>query len=279
MKILFNIRTVLVLTCLLAFFSCEYNQEVEDPISTDSYPVATFVTDFTGTAVTEGDTINYTITLDKMLDRAITFTVMQQDGTADENDYTFSEVTIAPYTTEASFQLIINMDDFPEVAETAKLEIGIDAIGQKYLLNPTTVNPVLDLTITNINDPGSVTLAFGWDTPDDDIDVFVISEDNGDWGVAASSDNPEITTSIWTTDPDGKYFLDIDPYYVEGNSINYTLSVGHPDQSVEFFSGVFSLADIDSYTVDYFAYWDMYVYRVAEVVNAGGTFTVTLVNK
>ncbi|MCK7534188.1 MAG: hypothetical protein MZV63_53275 [Marinilabiliales bacterium] len=47
------------------------SQEVEPVISPDGYPVATFV-NATGTTVVEGKSIIYNITMDKMIDRALT---------------------------------------------------------------------------------------------------------------------------------------------------------------------------------------------------------------
>ncbi|MDZ7636021.1 MAG: hypothetical protein U5L72_16935 [Bacteroidales bacterium] len=50
------------------------SQEAEPVISPEGYPVATFV-NATGTSVVEGNSIIYTITIDKMIDRALTFSL------------------------------------------------------------------------------------------------------------------------------------------------------------------------------------------------------------
>lgn len=277
---------------MLALFGCQYDQEVVDPISPDGYTVATFETDFSGNTVTEGDTINYTITISKPLDVDLVFTVMFQEGTASEADYVFTEATIAAYSTMAEMQIIFVADNIPEVSETVNLEVGIDDIGRKYLLNPSTVNPVLDLTIENYNHPGGLTVAYGWEDPHNDIDLFALFDDvdgiypdydNGDgqvsWNAAASSDNPEIMLMA-SGDPPGTYLIGIDPFYVEGPTVNYTFSIGYPDQTVEFIPGVFVMDEIDSYTPLYFDAWDMYCYHLMDVeLMNDGTFNVTHVNE
>ena len=85
MRKLFNIQAILSLAFMFALFSCEYEQEVEAPISTDGYSIAIYETDFSGTSVTEGDMISYTVTIDKPLDVDLTFTVMLLDGAASED--------------------------------------------------------------------------------------------------------------------------------------------------------------------------------------------------
>lgn len=288
MKKLFNIRTILSLALMLALGSCQYDQEVEDPISPDDYTVATFETDFSGNTVTEGDTINYTITLSKPIDVDLEFVVMMNDGTANEADYTFTETIIPAYATQAEMMIVFVQDNIPELAATATLEVGVDYLGTKYLLNPSTVNPVLDLTIENFNHPAGLTIAYGWEDEHNDIDLFSLFDDvdgiypdydNGDgqvsWDAAASSDNPEIMLSS-SADPPGTYLIGIDPFHVEGSTVNYTFSIGYPDQTVEFYTGVFNMDEIDSYTPLYFDVWDMYVYHLMDVeLMNDGSFEVT----
>ena len=293
MKILFNMRTVLVLTCVLTLFSCEYKQEVEDPIYTEDYAAATFVTDFTGTTVTEGDTIDYTITLDKMLDRDLTFTMIFGDGTAGAADFLYEEVVIPAYTLTNSFQFIVNPDNIPEETETVHVEIGIEAIGQRYLLNPDAAKPVLDLTITNVNDAEALTLAFEWLNQADDIDFFCLYDDVNDWftdydydgdgliswSAGASSDNPEILM-IYSADPPGTYNVGIDPYEVTGSSINYTLRVGRPDQTNEYITGEVVMANYANLPMLNFDAYDIIFGHIFDVtLDESGVFTVEKLNK
>lgn len=274
-KLIYNIIGLAIL--IAGVVGCDQASQEASPIvePDDSYPVATFTTDFTGSSITEGDTITYTITLNKPINHDLRFEATIHDGTADDHDIIAESVTITAYDTEAVMDIIFVADDYPEVSETINIEIGITDLAMKYLVHPSTTNPVLDLTVNNYNDPGSLTVALEWATEDDDIDLFIISEDYGAWAAAASSDNPEITTGLWTIDPDGNYFITLDPYHVEGSSFDYILSIGHPDGDVEFFEGTFDMTDLASYTQDYFAPWGMWTYRIATAVNSGGSFTVT----
>jgi len=265
---------------VIGVVACETaSQEVSPVISPDGYPVATFTSNLAGTSISEGDTIKYTITLDKMLDRALTFTAKVKGGTADETDFTAEGVVLEPYTKEAKFYIIATADNFPEASETLQLEIGVFGIGDRYLLNQSQVNPSLDITIANHNDPDVLTIAFGWPNPDDDIDIFAYYGSE-DWGTAATSDNPEILTSIWPTDPNGTYYFDIDPFLVNTPTFDYTISIGHPNGNIQIITGTFDTENLDSYTVDTYDDWGDYpTYRLLEIENLDGVFTITNLNK
>ena len=135
-----NLKYNIVGLALLILFSvgCDKDQIVEEPISTDRYPVATFTTDFTGSEVFEGDTIKYTITLDKMLDRALTFSLKELNDNAtavDGENYTWETVVIPPYSKEANFNVIFPTDGVPTDNEyKVKFEIGVFGIAEVNLL-------------------------------------------------------------------------------------------------------------------------------------------------
>ncbi len=248
------------------------DQDVSPVISPDNKPVATFTTSSSSTTLTEGDTLVYTVKIDKMLDRALTFSAKVKSGTADDLDFLAEPAVLAPYTTETKLYIIAIADNIPEVGENLELEIGVFGLADKYLLNPSTVNPTMNLTITNYNDPTVLTIAFGWPNHDDDIDVFALYGTTR-WGAAASSDNPEILTSIWPDDPNGTYYVGIDPYIVNTPTFDYTISIGRPDQTVEFITGTFDTENLDAYTVD--MYGTAPVYRILTIVNLNGVFTIT----
>jgi len=207
-----------------------------------------------------------------MLDRALTFSAKINGGSAGEDDYLAESVVLAPYTTEAKLYIIAIADDFPEVAEDVQMEIGVFGIADKYLLNPGTVNPTLNLSLTNYNDPDVLTVAVGWANHDDDLDVYALLGTER-WGAAAGSDNPEILTSIWPTDPNGTYYVGIDPYFTNQALVEYTISIGYPDQTVQFITGTFDTENLDSYTQD--LYGTAPIYRLLTIVNLDGVFTVT----
>lgn len=125
------------------------DQDVSPVTSPAGYTKATFVTDFSGTSVTEGDTIVYSVSIDKTIDRSITFSARVLEGTGNEDDITVIPGVIAPYTNEITVSVIFNQDWDAESAETMKLEVGAFGIADKYLLNATTINPILNLNVNN----------------------------------------------------------------------------------------------------------------------------------
>ncbi|MCF6183157.1 MAG: hypothetical protein L3J56_00785 [Bacteroidales bacterium] len=279
MKNLFKYGAAALILVSFIVGGCDKTQVVE-PITPGGYgyATATFTTDFTGNDVTEGDTIKYMIKLDKALDRALTFTLKLEDGTADENDFSWQTVVISPYTKETEFDIIVVADDIPENTETAKIELGVFGTGDKNLLSPETVNPVLNLNIISVNDSRGVTVSFGWPDPNDDFDIFCEAEVGGSWALAASSADPEtMPAMIWNDDPDDVYYVTVDPYSVEsGDMIDYKIGIGYSDQTVEFVNGTFDYVNRDTvYPIIYFSYWGMNTYEVLKMEKNGTTLTIS----
>lgn len=272
---------------LFGFAACDTaEQNVSSIVSTEDYPVATFSSNVnSNNTVTEGDTLRFMIKTDKWLDRSVTFTFKITGGTADETDLTFLDAdgigaaVLAPYTDSIELFVVINEDNFPELDETLSYEIGAYSNSDRYIINPITEYPSGTITVKNHNDPGKLTIAFSWPNPDDDFDTYAITASGISWGLAASSDNPEIMTDIWVADDDGTFYYGIDPYSVETIETNYTISIGYPNQDVQFFEGVFDLNDLAGYPVDYFSYYDTNFYRLLTIVKSGSSFTVTHVSK
>ena len=238
MRKIFNIPTILSLAFLLALVSCEYQQEVADPISPDDYPVATITTDFSGTAVTEGDVITYTITIDKWLDHEVTFSAMIEGGTGSEDDIQNIGGVIDAYSDSTTLTVVFVQDLDADDGETLELEIGADYLGTQYTLNPSTVNPTLNVTITNWVS-SELEMTFDWhgevivndltcgDVYNEDIgdyvdfDIFMADAEgydfNDPWSYfnpydyAATGDVPEEWT-IGDTIPDGSYYFFCDLY-------------------------------------------------------------------
>lgn len=267
-----------------SMISCDMVETAEQdasPVgSKDKYPIAEYKASITGSSFKEGQTLVYTIKLDKMIDRAITYTVTQTGGTADENDYTANNVVIQPYTTEATIEIAFIADDMPESEETLKLEIGVLGVAEKYMLNPSTVNPLaLDLKIVNQNDPDKLTLVFGWPDHTADYDLVTWSDtpDNpmtawGDGGATGS--DPEIDKSMDITDPDGTYYVNIMDW--DAGPFTYTFSIGHPNGTNQVIEGTFDRSTT-TYINDIWSAWgDPYdSFRVLKVVKSGSNYTVT----
>lgn len=152
----------LAIIMAIGMVACDQASQEPEPIgSPDGYPVATFTPSVT--SVTEGDTIIYTISIDKPIDRSITFTLNQTGGTATEEDYVALPAVLQPYTKSVEM-LVITLADFDyDASETIVGEIGAYSIADKYLLNPSTVNPTpVSLTMTNFV-AEALDVQFSWD--------------------------------------------------------------------------------------------------------------------
>ena len=229
---------------VIGMVACDTASQEPEPVgSPDGYPVATFV-NATGTTVVEGNSIIYNITIDKTIDRAITFSFRQSGGTATEEDYTTESAVLAPYT--KSTQLVIQtLKDFDtDASETIIGEIGVFGIADRYLLNPSTVNPQVTFTITNfvsadleVSFSWNADVTFGGDTYDaaDYIDFDFLVSPEADFDIAdpwaseigiydaATGNSPETMTLSGLAD--GAYLLWVDLYVND--------FVGYSDGSVK----------------------------------------------
>ncbi len=280
-----NFYKIIGVVLFMAFaVSCEYlrtpEQDVSPVIDPNIKPTVTYTSSITGSTAKEGDNIIYTIKLNKPIERALTFTAHQIGGTLSEEEYVAETVVLQPFTTEAKLIVAPVDDDYPEVEETLKLEIGIFGIAEKYLINPNSVNPlVADWKIANKNDAKKLTVAMEWANHALDFDFVVWSDTPAnpktEWGDSgASSHNPEIDKSIAITDPDGTYYINIMDW--DTGPFAYKFSIGMPNGTVQFIEGTFDRAKT-TYVNDKWTAWggSYDSFRVLKVVKAGSTFTVT----
>jgi hypothetical protein len=263
---------------LLSMVSCDTADQDTSPIaSPDGYPVATFTTNISGTTLTEGDTLIYTITMDKMIERTITFDAHFIGGTASEEDFVITKAIMQPYSTVTELMIVFNDDGIPSAtSKTAEFEIGVfGGVAERYLLNPSQTFPTTSITVNNFNDPTLLTIALSWEV-DEDIDMVTFSALEGEWGDGgATAANPEIDHSIWLADPVGTYYVNIMDWGVD--PFDYTFTIGHPDGSVQVITGTFDNTG-STYTVDNWTKWaggPYESYRVLKVENDGSKFTVT----
>lgn len=269
-----KINILLAFLLVMGLWSCE-EQEVAEVISPDGYPTATYTTTFSGSTATEGDVITYNIKLDKPLDYALTFSAWMEDFDNNildsHDDVVLSEATIPAYETEATLTIEFVDDNFPEAAEKGKIYVGIHDIGYRYDLNPKTVNPVLDLTVNNLNSTDGLTVAVNWANHDDDWDFFLVDEaitgEYSGYGAATGS-IPEILIAAADI-PDGTYFVEADPYDVGTSKTDFTVSLGFANQSVSTLEFSYDFAEAANYEGGAFGA------RMLKIVKSGTTFTVT----
>lgn len=215
---------------IVSIVSCETADQDVSPIVSpdDSYPVVTFITDFTGSTVAEGDTIVYSVFINRPIDRALTFSASIIGGDADDSDIEVLSGTIDPYSTDTVEVSVVFVKDWPaEDDETAEIEIGLFSLADKYLVQPSTVNPVLNLTIDNyISD--TLWMEFGWDS-----EIFVNAgyEDFPDYGWVKSTSG--VDYDVFVADAEG---FDINDPWATINWMAYAATGDNPEEM--FFAGV-----------------------------------------
>lgn len=280
MKIFSKINIIGLVLLMAGFASCETaDQTPAEPISPNYKPTVTVTSDVTG-KVNEGSTVTYTISFDKPIERAVTFTPTITGGTADDHDYEALEpVTIAPYTTSVELKVVLLQDYLVETDENLQIQLEILTIADQFLVHPDTVLAPIDLTIASPGDPTLLTINFAWDN-DNDNDMLVYSDTATYpatlWGTGgATSANPEIDHSIWLEDPTGDYYVTVVDYD-EGVNFNYTFSLQQPNGTIQTITGTF---DGTTYPYENFvgpASWGSpNAYKILKVVNDGTKFVVT----
>lgn len=291
MRIISKYNLIGLTVLLLGMASCDTletaNQDAESIVSPDGYPVATFTSGDPDNTLIEGDTLFYTIKTDRMIDRAITFRINVVDGDLTEDDFVYEPAVLQPYTKETQMMIIFNDDGFAAPAKTTKLQFAVDALAERYLLNPSQVFPTADLTVRNYVDSTLLNIYMGWDASlEKDFDMVIWSNTTEypmtEWSdQGATTANPENDHSIWVSDPDGTYYVNVMDW--EEGPFDYTFTMCHPDGTLQTITGTFD-ASASGVINDPWTMWDEPTtpevetedsYRVLKVEHAGATFTVT----
>lgn len=238
----------------MVFAACDPEQEVSPVIDASQKALVsiTRTDDGTGSAIVEGDVLEFEITTSKMLKNSVDFAAILTEGSGvDESDFEVEGGVLNPFTTKTTMSITVLNDGFPELGEKLEFEIGAFDIAQNWILSPESDIEEVSLDVANVNEAGVITIALSWPNHDDDLDLYIYSVAADDfWGSSAGSDNPEITTALWPSDPNGTYYVGFDPYHLDGEGTDYTISIGFEDGTVQIFNGRFELADIDTYQVD-----------------------------
>jgi len=231
MKQYFKYNIIGLAILIVSMISCDQADQDVSPIVSpdDSYPAVTFTSDFTGSTVAEGDTVVYSVSINKPIDRALTFSASVIGGDADDSDIEVISGTIDPYTTDTVEVSVVFTRDWPaESDETAEIEIGLFSLADKYLVQTSTVNPVMSLTINNyVSD--DLTMVFEWDK-----DIFVNAgyKDFPDYGWEISTCD-EVDFDIFIADAEG---FDINNPWATFNPVIYAATGDCPEEMT--FSGL-----------------------------------------
>ena len=184
--------------------------------------------------------------------------------------------------------IIFNEDGFAAPAKTTKLQFSVDAIAERYLLNPSQVFPTADLTVNNYVDPTLLNIYLGWEDINDELDFDMVIWSNTteypmtEWSdQGATTANPENDHSIWVSDPDGTYYVSVMDW--EAGPFDCTFTICHPNGTIQTITGTFD-ATAAGVVNDQWTMWDNPAtpavesedsYRVLKVEHTGETFTIT----
>ncbi|MCB2195161.1 MAG: hypothetical protein KQH79_04840 [Bacteroidetes bacterium] len=279
-KLIYNIIGLAIL--ITGIVSCDQaSQEASPIVEPDaSYPVVTGITLETTGTIREGDTIVYTIAINKPLTHSLTFSAIV-DSTAttlvEHEDFDFEGGTIPAWETEGELWIVSHKDFIPEPAGVVAFDITLESEGEKYTLHPDneypptqeiTINPGLWLDIT-----------MEWSSSDD-IDFVIFKEDNTDpyfdinYSSGATLDMPEGSSDIGRDDV-GTYYIGIIHWGVP--AFDYTFTFGSASDGIETITGTFNSDYLRAYDIDPWTAWGgvYHAYRVIKVVNDGTNYTVT----
>ncbi len=196
----------------------------------DTYPVVTTLVLNNVGDVIEGDTLFYTLSINKPIDRSLTFApVVISSGTTLVNgdDYhILGSAIIDPWNTSTDFMIETFSDGDYEEAKTLSFTFIINSLAEKYLVHPDNVFPTTSVSVKNLVSD-DLNLEFSWATDIDlgfgvystsnnvDFDVFISEvagfDINDPWAspyssiMAATGDHPEVITLTEGDLPDGDY--------------------------------------------------------------------------
>ncbi|MCK5169316.1 MAG: hypothetical protein KAQ75_05510 [Bacteroidales bacterium] len=273
---------VIGLTLLMvSIVSCDQATQEVSPIVVpdDSYPVVEALTLVNTGTINEGDTIVFTITLNKPTNTALTFgSVLDTIATTlvEHVDFDFVGGTVEAWETEGELWIISYADVNPEPVGVVAFQLIVNSLAEKYLLHPDNVFPDAEVTIYP---PLWLDIIMDWDS-DDDIDFVIYKDDETNLMHSAYSDQgatlaqPEGDNSIKLADV-GTYYVDV--MHWGAPSFDYTFTIGKPDGIGETFTGTFTSDNLRAYYLGIWTAWGgaYHSYRVLKVVNDGTSFTVT----
>jgi hypothetical protein len=274
-----------IVTLGTVLFSCEpemANQDVS-AIGSQSYkPTLTVTSDLVGNIVNEDESVTFTLTTDKILAYNVSYKVILESGTASEDDVVLSTGTIARNTNSTTLTVSFPNDSYFEADETAVLKVVADGVASEFWVLNYDSLPAFNYTIKDFVNPDDFVVQLEWDyEAASDLDMFCFKSPATSWDSAATGATPEYKNLIWGANPNGTYYLGIDPFDVEPGvtSIDYKYTLRSPNGSVTVIEGTFDYANRDTaYTTATYAPGTTgatTVYLLVQVVKTGTTFVST----
>lgn len=265
----------------ITLVNCDAEESSVDPTpigGTQELVTPTITPDVVPGDVDEGSSITFSIVFDKSVRQTVTWVPVLVGGTGTEADLDLDVTAVMnAYRTSTSMTVDVISDGIPEMDQTVTIQLQPISVESGYWISPNYDLPEFTYTIKSFVDPNDLIVAFEWDeNASHDMDMFAFSEVSGPWDSAATGDIPETKNLVWGIDPDGTYFIGVDPYDVEDGvtEIDYKFSFGQPNGQIDVFEGSFDYANRDTtYTTD--DYQGTTVYLLFNVVKVGTEFTIS----
>ena len=258
-----------MMVALLA--SCYSDQNVAPIDSPDDNPTITVEPSGDYSTLTEGDVLEYTISVDRMLPNDIAFTVeFGDESVAGAADFSTGGAILGAYTLSTTIAIEVVDDHFPEVDEAISFEINADGYyAWNWLLNPGSDKEATTGTIVNTYVDSVLSIGVQWPDDHDDWDGIVFATaDTSAVSTAFTGADPELM-SIDNDEDDGEYVVVMDAYAVAHDETPFYTAFNTPDGGLAEVETTVVLSDESTYTL--FAGY----YVVARIVKSGSSYSVS----
>jgi len=271
---------LILLSVSIVSLSCSSDDD-STPIDPSNFATATVNYNGPSSVAENAGSVDVDISLSKPSAANTSFTITQVGGTAEEGvDYTLTNVPVASFTTSGVLTVNVINSPFPKPDRTLLLEVSTPEFGAELLNSSSNVPYSISLTITDVNPTDGLTVGYDWNEDQaSDLDLTVFYEDGTEVAILATADVPEIGPSlILNTDPDGTYYIDMQPYDFSELQIDYNFGIAKPNGEVVELTGTFDFTNIGNYETDESGALGATAYRLVKVVKSGSNYTITSLN-
>lgn len=233
-----RIKQVVLPFVLFVVYGCSNKQDVEPIIDPTLNPEVTVTPLGDYSTVTEGDTLEFDITVDALFDQDIDFTaVLDEASVGSSFDFVSEEVTFFAFTSSIRLTVVFLADSFPEVAENVMMRISSEEDPTyNFQLSPISDVEMLNFDLISVNAPDVLSLGAEWPVNDDDWDLYIYDAAGSNVGgtAGATGADPEAIPSVLdNTADDGVYDIVMDPFAVDTEMTTLEVAIATPDGSIQ----------------------------------------------
>ncbi len=270
-----RIINIACLGVIMFLYSCFPEQEVSPVKDPSNNSVATITPQGDYSIVKEGDTLVFDITVSKMVENAVQFSLqVDESSTIADDDIVIEGGNLSSYSTGTQLTVIVVPDALPEEGETFVFSISSEEdITWNFQLSP---NSDVLMGNTKINNY-DFSLDWSEGTFEDmdmcdwnvDFDIYVANADFSEGVFGGATGACPLESASLSGLPDGTYDIYVDYYDggIEGElpnvEIPYTASFSHNSGALFTIEGTYNgVDDVGASTV------------IGQIVISGGTYTL-----